>query len=128
MFDAEVRITAPASVVLRVKKWAIILIFSFLVSWTLLARCGARKSLLARAYLRFAVGGGVRLGLLQRCSGQVKHYPHGIARGLYIFCGFTMASSGTVIRLVADAAQSARDTARWALAVEEDPVIASVHH
>ena len=38
LFAAKVRVTAPACVVLRVKKRAIILIFGNLVSWTLLAR------------------------------------------------------------------------------------------
>ena len=64
LFAAKVRVTAPACVVLRVKKRAIILIFGNLVSWTLLRTA-------VRALCR------------RTCS-------HGIWRRRHIFSRFTM--------------------------------------
>ena len=73
---AVVRFTEPASVVLRVTWRATILIFTFLVSWTLPAL----------AYLHYAVGGDDRSRLLLYRFGHLMNSSHGIGRRLSTFC------------------------------------------
>ena len=82
-FVAVVRFTEPASVVLRVTWRVTILIFTFLVSWTLHAL----------AYLHYAVGDGDRSRLLLYRPGQLMNSSHGIGRRLLIFCDVAVAAA-----------------------------------